>query len=249
MQTTLTPFEYIRSFFTMIIFMIILLIVSLLITILVLLTLGKATDWIVRTFPRYMGLPVFYFLGIDYKLIDLRKDTSQPVIFIFNHCSTLDIPAFLALALQRFRVVVKWELQYIPFFFVIGRLTGQVFIKRSNKEHAISTLQKTYTRLKEDNLSIVVAPEGSRKHEGRIGPFKKGAFRMAIDLGYPIVPIFFDGNDRLSKGGSLMAKQGEIIATIHPQIDTSSWKLETIEEHINEVRNMYLNWAGVLASN
>jgi len=229
----------------MIAFMIILLLASILISIVTLLTFGKATNWVVRTFPKYMGLPVFYFLGIDYQIVDLRKDTSQPVIFIFNHCSTLDIPAFLALALERFRVVVKWELQYLPFFFVIGRLTGQVFIKRSNKEHAISTLKRTYDRLIKDNLSLVVAPEGSRKHEGRIGPFKKGAFRMAIDLGYPIVPVYFDGNDRLSKGGSLMAKQGKIISTIHPQIDTSDWKLDSIDQHIQEVRNMYLDWAGV----
>ena len=241
MATTLTPFEYLRSFFTMIAFMIILLIASLLISIIVLLSFGKATDWIVKTFPKYMGLPVFYFLGIEYELKDLRTGTSKPVIYIFNHCSTLDIPAFLALALERFRVVVKWELQYIPFFFIIGRMTGQVFIKRSNKEHAIATLQKTYDRLKENDLSLVIAPEGSRKHKGRIGPFKKGAFRMAIDLGYPIVPIFFDGNDRLSKGGSLMAKQGKITATIHPHIDTSDWKLDTIDEHIENLIHFFKN--------
>ncbi|MEQ9278431.1 MAG: lysophospholipid acyltransferase family protein [Balneola sp.] len=245
MQTTLTSFEYVRSIITMFVFMLILLLVSILVTIIVLLTFGKATNWIVKTFPRYMGIPIFYLLGIDYHLIDLRKDTSKPVIFIFNHCSTLDIPAVLMLALERFRIVIKWELQYIPFFFIIGRLTGQVFIKRSDKEHAIATLQKTYNRLRKNNLNLILAPEGSRKHEGKIGPFKKGAFRMAIDLGYPIVPIYFDGNDRLSMGGSLMAKQGEITATIHPQIDTSAWKVETIEEHIKEVRNMYLKWAGV----
>ena len=245
MQTTLTFFEYVRSIITMIVFMLILLLVSLLVTILVLLTFGKATNLIVKTFPKYMGKPIFFLLGIDYHLNDLRKDTSKPVIFIFNHCSTLDIPAVLMLALERFRIVIKWELQYIPFFFIIGRLTGQVFIKRSDKQHAIATLQKTYDRLRKNNLNLILAPEGSRKHEGKIGPFKKGAFRMAIDLGYPIVPIYFDGNDRLSKGGSLMAKQGEITATIHPQIDTSSWKIDTIEEHIEEVRNMYLDWAGV----
>ncbi|MBO6622715.1 MAG: 1-acyl-sn-glycerol-3-phosphate acyltransferase [Balneola sp.] len=245
MQTTLTFFEYVRSIITMFVFMLILLLVSVLVTIIVLLTFGKATNWIVKTFPRYMGKPIFFLLGIDYQLNDLRKDTSKPVIFIFNHCSTLDIPAVLMLALERFRIVIKWELQYIPFFFIIGRLTGQVFIKRSDKEHAIATLQKTYDRLRENNLNLILAPEGSRKHEGKIGPFKKGAFRMAIDLGYPIVPIYFDGNDRLSMGGSLMAKQGKITATIHPQIDTSSWNIDTIDDHIEEVRSMYLDWAGV----
>ncbi len=245
MQKSLSFLEYARSILAMIVFMIVLLAASILVTTLVLITFGKATNWIVRTFPKPMSWPVLKLLGINFKLVDLRKNPSKPVVFIFNHSSTLDIPTFLALGLERFRIVAKWELQYIPFFFIIGRLTGQVFIKRSNKEHAISTLQKTYQRLRDNNLSIVVAPEGSRKHEGRIGPFKKGAFRMAVDLGYPIVPIFFDGNDELSYGGSLMAKKGDITAIIHPAIDTSSWKLETLDEHIAEIRNLYLGWAGV----
>lgn len=92
----------------------------------------------------------------------------------------------------------------------------------------------------------MVAPEGSRKHEGIIGPFKKGAFRMAIDLKYPILPIYFDGNNRLSVGGSMLSKSGTVEAHIHPPIDTTNWHLETIDDHIKEVRDLYLNWAGVV---
>ncbi len=245
MAQSLTTAEYIRSFIGMIVFMVVLLISSLLVTIIILLTFGLATNWVVRTFPRPMAFPVLFFLGITFELNDLREDKEQPVIFIFNHSSTLDIPAFLALGLKRFRVVAKWELQYIPFFFIIGRLTGQVFIKRHDRAHAIERLNKTYDRLRKDKLSLVVAPEGSRKHEGKIGPFKKGAFHMAIDLGYPIVPIYFDGNDRLSLGGSLMARSGKITATIHPAINTSSWSIDTLDDHIAEVRGMYLKWAGM----
>ncbi|GAB5410142.1 MAG: hypothetical protein BalsKO_25070 [Balneolaceae bacterium] len=245
MATSLTFIEYVRSILAMLLFMVILTIASILITIIVLLTFGKSTNWIVKTFPRMMALPVLFMLGIKFKLIDHREDKSIPAIYIFNHSSTLDIPVFLALGLERFRVVAKWELQYIPFFFIIGRLTGQVFIKRQNSEKAIATLLKTYKRLKSDNLNLVIAPEGSRKHEGVIGPFKKGAFRMAIDLGYPIIPIYFSGNDQLSLGGSLFAKSGEITAHIHSPIDTKKWKLDTIGDHIAEVRGKYLEWAGV----
>lgn len=245
MATSLTLIEYVRSIFAILLFIVILSTASVLITLIVLLTLGKSTNWIVKTFPRIMSYPVLFVLGIKFKLIDHRKDISKPAIYIFNHSSTLDIPVFLALGLERFRVVVKWELQYLPFFFIIGRLTGQVFIKRQNSEKAIATLLKTYERLQANNLSLVIAPEGSRKHEGVIGPFKKGAFRMAIDLGYPIVPIYFEGNDQLSLGGSLFAKSGEINAHIHPPISTENWKLETIDQHIAEVRAMYLDWARV----
>lgn len=245
MATTLSPIEYIRSVLAMLLFMIILLVASVMITILAILTWGKTTNWIVKTFPRYMAYPVLFALGIKFRVVDHREEETPPAIYIFNHSSTLDIPIFLALGLERFRVVAKWELQYIPFFFIIGRLTGQVFIKRQNSEKAIETLLKTYDRLRRDNLNLVIAPEGSRKHEGVIGPFKKGAFRMAMDLGYPIIPIYFEGNDQLSLGGSLFSKSGEINAHIHAPIDTSHWNVETIEEHIAEVRGKYLKWAGV----
>tara|TARA_R110000868_G_scaffold259361_6_gene517370 strand:+ start:17621 stop:18364 length:744 start_codon:yes stop_codon:yes gene_type:complete len=245
MVTSLTFIEYVRSVLAMILFVVILSVSSILITLVIILTAGIATNWVVKTFPRYMSYPVFFVLGIKFKLIDHRVNKSTPVIYIFNHSSTLDIPAFLALGLEKFRIVIKWELQYLPFFFIIGRLTGQVFIKRQNSQKAIATLLKAYERLKKHKLSLVLAPEGSRKHKGVIGPFKKGAFRMAIDLGYPIVPIYFSGNDQLSLGGSLFAKSGDIKAHIHPAIDTSDWKIETIEDHIKEVRGMYLDWAGV----
>lgn len=243
MQRPLTFTEYLRNAIAIPYFLISLLVASIFITVVTLVSFGKATNWLVKNVAPALGKPVLFILGITFKEIDLRKNKEQPVIFLFNHSSTLDIPAMLSLALSRIRIIVKWELQYIPFFFIIGRLTGQIFIKRKDKKHSISTLKKTYSRIKNNRLNVVIAPEGSRTHKGKIGPFKKGAFRMAIDLGYPIVPIYFDGNSDLSFGGSLFSKSGEIVATIHPAIDTSSWKLETLDEHIAEVRAHYLEWA------
>ena len=71
----------------------------------------------------------------------------------------------MAVGLDKIRFVAKWELQYFPFFFIVGRLTGQVFIKRQKSDEAIKTLVSTYERLQKNKLSVMVAPEGSRKHE------------------------------------------------------------------------------------
>src|SRR5699024_1084505 len=120
-----------------------------------------------------------------------------------------------------------------------------VFIQRRKSEKAVAILQKTYHRIKSQQLSIMLAPEGSRKHPGVIGPFKKGPFRTAMDLNYPIVPIFFEGNRELSKGGTLIAKPGELTAHIHSPIDVSGWDLKNLDEHIANVRAKYLEWAGV----
>lgn len=245
MASSLTPIEYFRSILAMLVFFLMLSISTPLIVLFLILSAGKATNWLIQTFGPFMAYPTLWTLGIKFKVKQHGELPKTSVIYTINHSSTLDLLTMIALGMPRIRFVAKWELQYNPLFFIIGRGTGQVFIQREKSEQAVRKLQNTYDRLRRDNLSIMVAPEGSRKHPGVIGPFKKGAFRMAIDLGFPIVPIYFEGNQELSLGGSLMSKSGTITAHIHKPIETSHWKLETIDEHIEELRNKYLEWAGV----
>ena len=245
MNIFLTLIEYLRSILGILFFILLFLLAIPLSLVVLIATRRKFDDIAVRYFAPAIAIPVLRVIGIRFEKVFHGKEEYPPAIYLINHSSTLDILAMMAVAIPKIRFVAKWELQYFPFFFVMGRLTGQVFIKRQNSEKAIATLKKTYHHLKKYKLSVMVAPEGTRKHEGIIGSFKKGAFRMAIDLGYPIIPIYFEGNRELSYGGSIMAKSGIIKAHIHPPIDTSSWKLETIDDHINEVRAKYLKWAGV----
>lgn len=245
MATSLSPVEYLRSVLAIMVFFLMFGIFTPIIALFLLLSLGKATNFIVENFGPIIAYPVLWTLGIKFNVIQHGKPIEPPIIYTINHSSTLDLVTLIALGLPHIRFVAKWELQYNPLFFIVGRLTGQIFIKRDKSEKAVETLKKTYERLKKEELSIMVAPEGSRKHSGVIGPFKKGAFHMAVDLGFPLVPIYFEGNQELSLGGSLFSKSGTINAHIHPPIDTSGWKKETINEHVAEVRNKYLKWAGV----
>lgn len=245
MASLLTPIEYIRSALSILVFFVMFAISTPMIALLLILSFGKATNFIVENFGPFIAYPVLWTLGIKFNVIQHGEAVEPPVIYTINHSSTLDLVTMIALGLPHIRFVAKWELQYNPLFFIVGHLTGQVFIQRKKSEKAIQKLQNTYDRLRRDKLSIMVAPEGSRKHPGVIGPFKKGAFHMAIDLGFPIVPIYFEGNQELSLGGSLLSKSGTINAHIHPPIDTSEWKKETMDEHIKELRSKYLAWAGV----
>lgn len=240
--------EYLRSILAVITFFLTFLVFTPLILVLLLLSFGKASNFVVESIAPLMVRPVFWVSGITFD-VNYHTDTiAAPAVFIINHASTLDMLTILALGLPRVRFVAKWEFQYNPIFLLLGRLTGQIFIKRDNSEKAIATLQKTYNRIKRQKLSILMAPEGSRKHPGIIGPFKKGPFRMAMDLEYPIVPIYFEGNRQLSKGGTLITKSGALTAHIYEPIDISSWNLENLEEHITEVRRQYVRWAGLSES-
>lgn len=237
--------EYVRSVMAITVFFLIFLIATPIILCLLIISLGKASNLVVEKIAPLMVRPVMWISGISFEEKFHTDGITSPAVFIINHSSTLDILTILALGLPKVRFVAKWEFQYNPIFLLLGRLTGQIFIKREKSEEAIETLQQTYNRVKKQQLSVLMAPEGSRKHPGIIGPFKKGPFRMAMDLGYPIVPIYFEGNRELSKGGTLISKSGSLTAHIHEAIDVSDWTLENLESNIKKVRTKYLKWAGI----
>jgi 1-acyl-sn-glycerol-3-phosphate acyltransferase len=248
-QSNFSTSEYIRSFAAVLIFFVIFLIATPIILLLLLISFGKASNFIIESIAPLMVQPVFWISGISFDIKLHADEITKPAVYIINHSSTLDVLTILALGLPRVRFVAKWEFQYNPIFLLLGRLTGQIFIKREKSEEAIERLQKTYRRIRKQKLSVLMAPEGSRKHPGIIGPFKKGPFRMAMDLGYPIVPIYFEGNRKLSKGGTLITKSGILTAHIHESVDPSSWSLENLEENIAKIRQQYINWAGVESDN
>ncbi|MDX1641227.1 MAG: lysophospholipid acyltransferase family protein [Balneolaceae bacterium] len=240
-----TFIEYLRSALSILLFFILLLIFTPFILAMLILSFGKLTNFVIEKIAPFIAKAVLKVAGIDFRIKMHVDPIPAPAVYIVNHSSTLDILTILALGLPRARFVAKWQLQYNPIFFILGHLTGQVFIRREHSEKAVKTLQKSVDRIKKNDLSIMLAPEGSRKHRGIIGPFKKGPFRMAMDLDYPIVPIYFEGNRELSAEDFLITKSGTCTAHIHPAIDTSEWTRDKLDIHIYDVRNLYIEWAGV----
>jgi len=238
-----TPEQYFRSILSIIVFFTLLILVTPVVLLLLLLSFGTLTNFIIEKVAPLLAYPVFFIVGINFSIKKHVDPVPAPAVFISNHSSTLDLFCILALGLPRARFIAKWELQYNPLFFILGRLTGQVFIKRQNTKEAVETLQNSYDRVKKKNLSIFAAPEGSRKHKGIIGEFKKGPFRTAMSLGYPLVPIYFEGNQKLSTGGSMVTRKGNCTAHIHPPIPTDNWTLQNLEGKIAEVRSRYISWA------
>jgi 1-acyl-sn-glycerol-3-phosphate acyltransferase len=237
--------EALRSILSIVVFFLLLLVFTPVILVLLVLSFGRLNNFVVEQIASFIARVVLVVAGIEFKVKMHGSELPDHAVYIINHSSTLDMLTILAMGLPRIRFVAKWQFQYNPIFFILGHLTGQVFIRREKSDKAVETLKRNVNRIKRQNLSILLAPEGSRKHPGIIGPFKKGPFRMAMDLEYPIVPIYFEGNRDLSKGGFLITKSGRCTAHIHPPVDTSDWSAENLELHIEELRNRYLQWAGV----
>src|SRR5439155_517770 len=125
----------------------------------------------------------------------------RPAVFIFNHQSAIDMLLLCKLLRRDFVGVAKQEARRNPLFGPAFALAGTVFIDRFDRQRAIAALRPAIAALRA-GTSLVIAPEGTRSPTPRHGPFKKGAFHMAMGAGVPIVPIVFrNALDALPKHG------------------------------------------------
>lgn len=206
----------------------------------------KLDSFAVKWLGGIGGLSALKILGI--KLIVNGREhllKEPPVVYTMNHGSTLDIPVVLGLRFSNVRFVAKQAFKYNPIFALVSIITGQIFVDRGNSEKAIRSLHKAYERLQKNRLNVMIAPEGSRAHDGIIGPFKKGAFRMTIDLKRPLQPVIIKGVQELAPAKSKLFYPGTVTVDILPAIDTSGWSYDTINEHVKEVRSIYLKAFGI----
>jgi 1-acyl-sn-glycerol-3-phosphate acyltransferase len=133
----------------------------------------------------------------------------QPYIYVMNHQSMFDIVAAFVSIESNFRFVAKKILRSIPFLGWYMIATGMVFIDRKNHEKAVRSLDEACEKIRRGS-SIFVYPEGTRSHDGRILPFKKGPFVMAIQAGVPIVPLAIHGSSRLLGRDGMRLHKGPV---------------------------------------
>ena len=116
---------------------------------------------------------------------------SGPFVVVANHQSIADIPAISYL---------PWEMKWVskesnfkvPGLGWMMSMAGDVRLRRGEKESAKSAMAQCKWYL-DRGMSVMLFPEGTRSSDGEIMPFKDGAFRLAIETGYPILPVAVAG--------------------------------------------------------
>ena len=137
------------------------------------------------------GRFMLWYWGADLKIENPeRLSPEKPCVMIANHQDTHDI--FFAVNIIKHGTVTmgKWEMLYVPFIGLLFFLAGNIVIKRSNKEKAQKALSIAGKKMKQDQLSVLIFPEGTRNW-GKPLPFKLGAFKLAIEAQVPIQPVCF----------------------------------------------------------
>lgn len=163
--------------------------------------------------------------GIRVRSEGLENIPPGVCIFVSNHVSNVDPLALVPAIPRRIALLAKKEVFRIPILSIAMRQAGLVPVDREDREAAAGSVDIAVERLKE-GLSFVVFAEGTRSADGRLRPFKRGTFVMAIRAGVPIVPVSLIGTQNLMRKGHWSLYPGEVIVRFGPPIDPSEYTLE-----------------------
>ena len=168
-----------------------------------------------------------------------RIDASRPAVFLFNHQSSADILILCMLLRRDFTGVAKQEVRRNWILGPAFAFAGAVFIDRFHRASAIAALEPAIDVLR-GGISVGIAPEGTRSVGAALGPFKKGAFRLALAAHVPIVPIVIHDSYRVLPRKAIALRPAVVHVDVLEPIATEAWTLESLDTRIAEIRQRYL---------
>jgi 1-acyl-sn-glycerol-3-phosphate acyltransferase len=162
-------------------------------------------------------------------------DWSRPHIFVMNHQSMLDIPCAFAAIPANIRFVAKHTLKYVPFLGWYMWMTGMVFVNRSNRAQAVQSLREAGERIRA-GANILAYPEGTRTRDGKLLPFKKGPFVLALEAKVPIIPVAIEGSYNVLPSDGFRVRPGQVRMKLGTPIETAHRSEDDREALMADVR-------------
>jgi len=204
-----------------------------------LLTRSRRTG--VNFLTRYWPETVLALNGVKLNVTGAGNvNARRPAVFLFNHRNNFDVFMVAALVRDNWTGVAKIELERNPLIGTLGKLLDAAFIDRSDTAAAVAALKPVEDAARK-GLSILVAPEGTRTDSRTVGPFKKGAFRIAMASGLPIVPVVIRNSEEVAGRDSYRLSPGTVDIAVLPPIDVSDWTHDDLPKRIAQVRNLYVD--------
>lgn len=158
----------------------------------------------------------------------------RPCVFMANHLSNADPPAVVSF-LPRVSILAKKQVFRIPILGYAMRKVEIVAVDRADPDAARAAVEEAVGVLGR-GLPFMVFPEGTRSRDGRLLPFKKGGFVLAIQAGVPIVPITILDSERIMRKGRWAIQPGTIHIVVHDPIETKGYTFERRDELVARVR-------------
>jgi 1-acyl-sn-glycerol-3-phosphate acyltransferase len=168
------------------------------------------------TWGAYAGV---WLAGVRVETVGLDKiDRSRSYIYMSNHVSNLDPPIQIPLIPGRTSVMVKKELFKTPILGYAMRLADLVPVDRGNRDagiEAVSAAKGVIAR----GINMTIYVEGKRSFDGKLLPFKKGPFYLAMECGVPVIPVTIVGTHYAMPKARFAIKPGKVKVIFHPPIE------------------------------
>jgi len=216
----------IKSAISVPLFLVFTIIVSALFIVVMTLRLRKAGEWFVQFWSRVFLLvpPMSYTVtGAEH----IKPETQY--FFLANHLSNFDVPLLFRAIPTPIRYLAKKEVYKIPVFAQALHVAGIVKIDRGAGASSYAAINEGVARAKASGYSLIVFAEGTRSRDGELHPFKKGAFRMAISTGLPVVPVTVNGTWEVWPPGSKLFYKGHANVVINPPMSTAGMTVKDID--------------------
>lgn len=161
--------------------------------------------------------------GVRIETVGLDQiDASRTYIFMTNHTSNLDPPIQIPLIPRRTSVMVKKELFKIPILGKAMRMGSLVPVDRGNRDAGIDAVEAAKAVV-EQGINMTIYVEGKRSFDGKMLPFKKGPFYLAMECGVPIVPMTITGTHEAMPKGRFAIKAGVVKVIFHSPIEPKTF--------------------------
>lgn len=164
-----------------------------------------------------------------------RFDHSRSYIFMTNHTSNLDPPIQVPLIPRRTSVMVKKELFKTPILGAAMRMGNLVPVDRGNRDAGIEAVREAKAVI-DQGLNMIIYVEGKRSFDGKLLPFKKGPFYLAVECGVPVIPITIVGTHYAMPKARFAIKPGKVQVIFHAPIEPKDFgSRECLMEEVRAV--------------
>lgn len=179
--------------------------------------IGNGSWW--GYYPAMVWAKVFCILSLVKVSVRGRENINKRTSYVFvaNHQGAYDIFSVYGYLGHNFKWMMKKSLRKIMLVGYTCQKCGHIFVDRSSPTAIRRTIETAEKRLR-DGMSLVVFPEGARTFTGKMGPFKKGAYQLALEFRLPLVPVTIDGSFGIMPRTRYVPRPGRIVLTIHKPI-------------------------------
>ena len=168
-------------------------------------------------------------------------EPGRQYILMMNHVNILDGFVFYRSFPGKARGIEEESHFEWPVYGWLIRRMGQIPVSRRSGVKAMESLRRAAALIRQKkDYSFMVLPEGTRTRDGKLGPFKKGGFLLALETGLDILPMVQKGADRINRRSSLLIHPGRLEYIIEKPIPIAGYAKENINLMMEKVRGVFL---------